>query len=66
MSLFGDDPQLKEDVKLLARVDDYAHGLSEAQKQMLEGWLRRVKDEKKALTEKQRKIAEEWDERYVE
>lgn len=58
--------QWEEDRKLLRRIDDYAKGLSEKQKKLLESFMRRVEGDKKPLSETQRKIAEEWDEDYVE
>lgn len=56
--------QLREDEKILARIDQFGHGLSEGEIRLLESFMRWT-GEGKPLTPRQRQIAHEIDERRV-
>lgn len=60
-----DAEQLKEDQKILDRIDSFGAGLSTGEISLLESFMKRVKDEERPLSEKQRKIALEIDDRRV-
>jgi hypothetical protein len=58
------DEQLKADRKLLRRIDEFGKGLTPAEVNLIESYLRWVEHE--PLTKKQREVAEAIDDRRVE
>lgn len=57
--------QIKADLKLVERIDEFGEGCTEWEKGFLDSCLRRLKDERRSLSEKQRETAERIDEQRV-
>lgn len=60
------EEQIKEDLKLVKRIDDFGANLTKNEISFVDGWLRRLEVEKRPLSDAQRKLAERIDEERVE
>jgi hypothetical protein len=60
------EEQLKEDRKLIERLENFGGEMSEGDTNYMESFVRRVKDEGRPLSEKQRAVAENLERRYLD
>jgi hypothetical protein len=61
-----DEEQLKEDAKLIERLDNFGGEMSDGDQEFMESFVRRVREEKRPLSEKQRRVAFNLEKRYLD